>query len=201
MDVTEIQNAQSRLRSANAQLERRVEEVHALQAMLQEQAIRDPLSGLYNRRYLDETLDRELARALREGYPVSIVMCDIDHFKTLNDTYGHQAGDEVIRSLSRFMREQARASDILCRYGGEEFLLVLPGMSPDNAIERIDAWRKKFSEQRVIFGPFELAATLSMGISSYPAHGETPELLIAAADQALYLAKRKGRNRIEHSEI
>jgi len=201
MDLTEIQNAQSRLRSANAQLERRVEEIHALQAQLREQAIRDPLSGLYNRRYLDETLDRELARALREGYPVSIVMCDIDFFKTLNDTYGHQAGDEVIRSVARFLREQARASDILCRYGGEEFLMVLPGMSPDNALARVDAWRRKFSEQRVIFGPFELSATISVGISSYPAHGETAELLIAAADQALYLAKRKGRNRVEHSEI
>lgn len=201
MDLTEIQNAQSRLRSANAQLERRVEEVHALQAQLQEQAIRDPLSGLFNRRYMDETLDRELARALREGYPVSVVMCDIDYFKALNDNYGHQAGDEVIRALAGFLREQARASDILCRFGGEEFLLVLPGMSPDNALERVDAWRKTFSERRIIFGAYELSATASFGISSYPAHGETPELLIAAADQALYVAKRKGRNRVEHSEI
>ncbi|TXI82947.1 MAG: diguanylate cyclase, partial [Cupriavidus sp.] len=201
MDLTEIQNAQSRLRSANAQLERRVEEIHALQAQLQEQAIRDPLSGLFNRRYMDETLDRELARALREGYPVSVVLCDIDYFKALNDNYGHQAGDEVIRAVARFFREQARASDILCRFGGEEFLLVLPGMSPENALERVDAWRRKFAEQRVIFGAYELSATLSFGISSYPAHGDTPELLIAAADQALYVAKRKGRNRVEHREI
>lgn len=201
MDLTEIQNAQSRLRSANAQLERRVEEVHALQAQLQEQAIRDPLSGLFNRRYMDETLDRELARALREGYPVGIVLCDIDYFKALNDNYGHQAGDEVIRSLARFLREQARASDILCRFGGEEFLLVLPGMSPENAVDRVDEWRRKFAERRTIFGSFELSVTLSFGISSYPAHGDTPELLIAAADQALYVAKRKGRNRTEHSEI
>lgn len=201
MDLTEIQNAQSRLRSANAQLERRVEEVHALQAQLQEQAIRDPLSGLFNRRYMDETLDRELARALREGYPVSIVLCDIDYFKALNDNYGHQAGDEVIRSLARFLREQARASDILCRFGGEEFLLVLPGMSPDNALERVDTWRRKFAERRIIFGAYELSATASFGISSYPAHGDTAELLIAAADQALYVAKRKGRNRVEHREI
>lgn len=201
MDLTEIQNAQSRLRSANAQLERRVEEVHALQALLQEQAIRDPLSGLFNRRYMDETLDRELARALREGYPVSIVLCDIDYFKALNDNYGHQAGDEMIRSLARFLREQARVSDILCRFGGEEFLLVLPGMSPENAVDRVDEWRKKFAERRTIFGSFELSATLSFGISSYPAHGGTAELLIAAADQALYVAKRKGRNRVEHREI
>lgn len=201
MDLTEIQNAQSRLRSANAQLERRVEEVHALQALLQEQAIRDPLSGLFNRRYMDETLDRELARALRERYPVSIVLCDIDYFKALNDNYGHQAGDEVIRSLARFLREQARASDILCRFGGEEFLLVLPGMSPDNAQERVDEWRRKFAERRIIFGAYELSTTASFGISSYPAHGDTAELLIAAADQALYVAKRKGRNRVEHREI
>ncbi|PTU31650.1 hypothetical protein CJD38_10050 [Stenotrophobium rhamnosiphilum] len=201
MDLTEIQNAQSRLRSANAELERRVEEIRALQTMLQEQAIRDPLSGLYNRRYLDETLERELARAQREGYPVSIVMGDIDHFKKLNDTYGHQAGDEVIRMAARSLREQARTSDILCRFGGEEFLLVLPGMAPSHAIERVNAWRQKFSEERLSFGGFKLSATMSFGISSYPAHGQTPELLISAADQALYLAKKNGRNRVEHSPI
>ena len=198
MDLTEIQNAQSRLRSANAELERRVAEIHALQSLLQEQAIRDPLSGLYNRRYLDETLDRELARALREDYPVSIVMGDIDHFKKLNDTYGHQAGDEVIRLAARSLREQARASDIICRFGGEEFLLVLPGMTLENAVERVNAWRQKFSEERLSFGGFELSATMSFGIASFPAHGNAAERLIAAADQALYLAKKNGRNSVEH---
>ena len=201
MDLTEIQNAQSRLRSANAELERRVVEIHSLQTLLQEQAIRDPLSGLYNRRYLDETLERELARAQREGYAVSIVMGDIDHFKKLNDTYGHQAGDEVIRLAARSLREQARASDIVCRFGGEEFLLVLPGMTPDDAVERVNAWRQKFSEESFSFGGFELSATMSFGISSYPLQGETAERLISAADQALYLAKKNGRNRVERSSI
>ena len=128
-------------------------------------------------------------------------MGDIDRFKELNDTYGHQAGDEMIRVLARLLREQARTSDILCRFGGEEFLLVLPGMAPDKARERVDAWREKFSEQRVSFGEFELTATISFGIASYPSHGKTAERLIAAADQALYTAKNLGRNRVESKEI
>ncbi len=196
-DITEIHNAQERLRSTNAELENRVEEVHALQALLQEQAIRDPLSGLYNRRYLDEILDRELTKAQREGYPVSIIMGDIDRFKELNDTYGHQAGDEVIRLLSRLLREQSRASDILCRFGGEEFLLVMPGISASVAHVRVDQWRDLFSQQRLNFGVFELSSTISFGVSAYPMHGKTSERLIAVADRALYAAKAKGRNCVE----
>ncbi|WP_161554206.1 diguanylate cyclase [Stenotrophobium rhamnosiphilum] len=197
MDLTEIQNARARLHGANVELERRVKEIHALQALLQEQAIRDPLSGLYNRRYLDETLDRELSKAQREGYPISIVMGDIDHFKNLNDTYGHQAGDAVIRLLSGLLRDHARASDILCRFGGEEFLLVMPGIGMDDAYVRVDQWRALFAQQRLSFGVFELSATVSFGISAYPVHGKTAERLIAVADEALYLAKANSRNRVE----
>jgi len=199
MDLTEIQNARTRLHSANVELERRVIEINALQALLQEQAIRDPLSGLYNRRYLDETLDRELFKAQREGYPISIVMGDIDHFKNLNDTYGHQAGDAVIRLLSGLLRDHARASDILCRFGGEEFLLVMPGIGIDIAHDRVDQWRALFAQQRVSFGMFELSATVSFGISAYPTHGKTADRLIAVADEALYLAKANGRNRVEYA--
>lgn len=197
LDLTEIQNAQARLRFANAELEKRVEEVRALQALLQEQAIRDPLSGLYNRRYLDEMLGRELAKAQREGYPVSIVLGDIDRFKDLNDTYGHQAGDEVIRLLSQLLREQSRAGDILCRFGGEEFILVLPGMSVSAAHARVDQWRELFARKRLSFGTFELSATISFGVAAYPMHGKTAERLIAVADKAMYIAKSKGRNCVE----
>lgn len=197
MDITEVHHVQSSLRTANAALERRVEEIRKLQALLQEQAIRDPLTGLFNRRYLDETLEVELIKAQRAGYPVSIVMGDIDRFKKLNDTYGHQAGDQVIRMLADLLREHARASDILCRYGGEEFLLVMPQMSPRDAAARMDAVRLAFGERRITFGAFELAATISFGISAYPDDGKVADRLIAAADRALYEAKANGRNRVE----
>lgn len=197
MDITEVHHVQSSLRTANAALERRVEEIRKLQALLQEQAIRDPLTGLFNRRYLDETLEVELIKAQRAGYPVSIVMGDIDRFKKLNDTYGHQAGDQVIRMLADLLREHARASDILCRYGGEEFLLVMPQMSPRDAAARMDAVRLAFAERRINFGTFELAATISFGISAYPDDGKVADRLIAAADRALYEAKANGRNRVE----
>jgi diguanylate cyclase (GGDEF)-like protein len=175
----------------------RIAEIHALQVLLQEQAVRDPLSGLYNRRYLDETLDRELVIAQRQGYPVSIVMGDLDNFKKLNDTYGHQAGDEVIKLLADFLRKNARSSDILCRFGGEEFLLVLPGIKLEAACERVNRWREEFATHQVSFGSFQLSATISFGVAAYPDHGKTAERLIAAADKALYRAKAKGRNRVE----
>lgn len=200
LDMTEMHNAKTRLQSANTELKKRVEEVRALQMLLQEQAIRDPLSGLYNRRYLDEMLERELAKAKREGYCVSVVMGDIDHFKDLNDSHGHQAGDEVIRMLATLLRGQARASDILCRFGGEEFLFALPGLNIDGAYERVDQWRALFAKQSISFGKSKISSTISFGIATYPIHGKTGNQLIAVADEALYIAKAKGRNRVEYFE-
>ena len=172
------------------------EELRALQAQLREQAIRDPLTGLYNRRYLEETLRRELARAERDGHPLSIIMGDIDHFKQLNDTYGHPAGDEVLRTLGRLLQHHARSSDIPCRYGGEEFVVVLPDMPLEAVRERAELMRRDFAGLRIAFGGAELIATLSIGVSGYPDHGKTADELIRAADLALYEAKRSGRNRV-----
>lgn len=199
MDLTEMHHVQSSLRTANVALERRVDEIRALQLQLQEQATRDPLTGLYNRRHLDSTLELELTRAQREGYPVSIVMGDIDHFKKLNDTYGHQAGDEMIRFLAELLTAQSRPGDTLCRYGGEEFLLVMPGLSRQDAYRRVDQLREKFAQSRLTFGAFELSTTISFGIAAYPDDGKSAERLIAAADHALYEAKAHGRNRVEQS--
>jgi diguanylate cyclase (GGDEF)-like protein/PAS domain S-box-containing protein len=176
---------------------KRVEaELRALQAQLREQAIRDPLTGLYNRRYLDETLRRELARAERDGHPLNILMVDVDHFKQLNDTYGHPAGDEMLRLLGGLLQNHARSSDIPCRYGGEEFVLVLPDMSPEVARGRAERVRRDFADLRMAFGGTEIAATLSIGVSTYPGHGKTADELIRAADLALYEAKQSGRNRV-----
>ncbi len=163
---------------------------------LHEQIIRDPLTGLFNRRYLDESLERELSRAKRDGLPLSLLMVDIDYFKKLNDTYGHQAGDEVLKRLGELVGKGARSGDLPCRYGGEEFLLVLPTMSLESAVERADQWRIAFANERIAFADTFLSATLSVGVASFPSHGSTCDELIRAADQALYAAKHSGRNRV-----
>lgn len=195
-DISARKQAEQALQAVNRQLATQLQEIHILQERLREQAIRDVLTGLFNRRYLDETLDRELARAQRDGYPLALAMLDLDRFKQLNDTHGHRAGDEVLRMLGEFIREHARTSDIPCRYGGEEFLLVLPKMTPEAALQRADAWRQQFAARTVHFGELELHATLSIGIACYPGDGTTAYGLVDAADAALYRAKEAGRNQV-----
>ena len=186
--------AEARLKVSNDSLAARLEEINALQLMLQEQAVQDPVTGLYNRRYLDQVLDRELARAKREGYPVSLAMIDLDHFKQVNDTYGHMAGDEVLKSFGALLRTQAREGDIFCRFGGEEFVLVLPRMTLEVARLRADQWREAFGALKTPYGDFEIVATISIGLSNFPVNGATSEVLLDKADEALYRAKKGGRN-------
>ena len=131
---------------------RQLAQIRALKAQLEEQAIRDPLTGLYNRRYLDDALERELVRAQREGYPVSVAMLDLDRFKALNDAHGHPAGDAVLVALSKSLREQVRAGDLACRWGGEEFLLLLPNMPLAAAATRVDKLRARFGASSVTAG-------------------------------------------------
>jgi diguanylate cyclase (GGDEF)-like protein len=196
-DVTERSELAEAMRAVNDHLMERLGEIQSLQEQLREQAIRDVLTGLFNRRYLDEVFERELARAMREGYPLTVMMLDLDHFKKLNDTYGHQAGDEVLKSLGNMLRKNARTEDIPCRYGGEEFLLVLPNMSLADARVRAEQLREKFESMHIAFGQFSMAGTLSIGIATFPGHGRTRDELIEGADQALYAAKHNGRNRVE----
>lgn len=188
---------ESQLRAANETLNDSILEVTALHGRLKEQAMRDALTGLFNRRYLDEMLERELARAKREGYGISLAMIDVDHFKAVNDTYGHQAGDEVLKMLGTLLQSQAREGDIACRYGGEEFVLVTPRMSLESARQRADEWRTAFAGNKIRHGDLEISVTLSIGLASYPEHAASAERLIVKADQALYRAKELGRNRVE----
>lgn len=174
-------------------------EVQALQERLREQSTHDALTGLYNRRYLEETLGRELISAERHGHPVSVIMGDLDHFKAVNDRYGHLAGDEVLRVFGGLMKQHARGSDIYCRYGGEEFLLVLPQMAEDNAIERAEQLRSAMAAAPVLYGATPITVTASFGVATFPRDGRIGDDLIAAADSALYAAKAAGRNRVNVS--
>lgn len=171
-------------------------EVQILQAQLREQAIRDPLTGLYNRRFLDEAINRELARAERSGSPLSLVMGDIDNFKAINDSYGHLAGDEVLRVFGEQMKRNSRGSDIICRYGGEEFLLVLPDMSQAGAYARAEQLRKDFADTSIKHDASVIHATASFGVTTFKGHGQNRAELIAAADKALYASKYAGRNKV-----
>jgi diguanylate cyclase (GGDEF)-like protein len=171
------------------------EEIQRLHEQLQEMAIRDSLTGLYNRHYLGETLKRELARAAREKYPVSFIMIDVDHFKLVNDTFGHAAGDSVLRDFGVQILRNSRASDFLYRYGGEEFLAILPKAKAEFAFTVAEKWRKDFLNSNIVLESGGIHTSISCGIAAYPKHGETGADLIAAADQALYQAKDAGRNR------
>jgi diguanylate cyclase (GGDEF)-like protein len=184
----------SELREMNKALRRSLEEIQEQRLLLENQAIRDPLTGLYNRRYLDETLGRELARAKRDGFPVSLTMIDLDHFKMVNDNYGHAAGDAVLKELGAMLRANAREEDIPCRYGGEEFVLVLPHMPLDIAKQRAELWRKTFGSKKTCYGGFQIGSTMSIGLATFPDHALTAESLIVNADKALYRAKTSGRN-------
>jgi diguanylate cyclase (GGDEF)-like protein/PAS domain S-box-containing protein len=174
-------------------------ERQALQERLREQSIRDALTGLYNRRYLEETLARELISAARQHHPVSVIMGDLDHFKAVNDHYGHVAGDEVLRIFGSLMKRHARASDIYCRYGGEEFLLVLPHMAKDAAADRAEQLRSAMAAAPVPYGASQIAVTASFGVATFPDDGRIGDELVAAADRALYAAKASGRNRVNVS--
>ncbi len=183
------------LEEANAALYEQIDKINDLQEMLKEQANRDSLTGLFNRRYLEGTLEREMARCKREGAPLSMLLLDLDHFKLVNDTYGHQAGDEVLRVFGRLLQENARAEDIVCRYGGEEFLLVLPKMPLSIARERAAQLLLLFRETTVEFEDLKIPITTSIGIAATPEHSDSAEGMIRCADQALYNAKSRGRDR------
>jgi diguanylate cyclase (GGDEF)-like protein len=168
-----------------------------LRETLRGQSIRDPLTGLFNRRYMEETLDRELSRAARERRPLSVILLDIDRFKHFNDTFGHEAGDTVLASLGALLRGASRAGDVACRYGGEEFVLILPAASLADAQRRAEEIREAIRGLRVTHNgrPLE-AVRCSMGVAAFPEHGEVGGALLRAADAALYRAKREGRDQV-----
>jgi diguanylate cyclase (GGDEF)-like protein len=169
-----------------------------LQESLRDQSIRDGLTGLFNRRYLEETLERELRRADRESLPLSVLVFDVDHFKSVNDTYGHEAGDEVLRTLAGLLQRNIRGGDVPCRFGGEEFVVILPGANLHVGHERAEHLRGTIAALRIATRAARLQVTVSVGVAMYSGdQAETGEDLLQAADRALYRAKQGGRNRVE----
>lgn len=196
-DVTDHKTVERKLRYANDRLQSQLIEIGTLQSKLRSQAIHDSLTDLFNRRYLDETLDRELARAAREEYPLCIILMDIDHFKRINDTHGHEAGDLVLKALATTLVANNRRGDFACRFGGEEFVVVMPNISMETAYRRAGELRTTLNSLTVPYGGTDLTITISMGIACYPANGENRESLLRAADRAMYAAKKAGRDYIQ----
>jgi diguanylate cyclase (GGDEF)-like protein/PAS domain S-box-containing protein len=168
-----------------------------LREALRAQSVRDVLTGLYNRRYLEEVLEREVRRAARAEQSLGFLMVDLDHFKSFNDTYGHDAGDAVLRETAQFLGKGIRAEDFVCRFGGEEFVVILPTADLETACVRGERLRSRMRELTIMYQGKSLGmVTISVGVAAFPEHGRSPRELMAAADAALYEAKRGGRDRV-----
>jgi len=192
-----LKHQEAELLTANQAMQRHLAEIDGLHAQLVEQANRDPLTTLYNRRYLNAILPRELARCQREQRPLTLILLDIDHFKKVNDGFGHPAGDEVLIRIGGLLSEGARASDVVCRLGGEEFLILAPTMPVEMAAMYGEKLRQVIGGMGIAFQDQRLAVSVSLGIAVYPQHGQDADALIRCADAALYRAKQNGRNRVE----
>lgn len=173
-----------------------------LRETLRSQSVRDPLTGLFNRRYMQESFEREVRRAVRNNRPICAIMLDIDHFKDFNDAFGHEAGDTLLSGLGALLRSRTRAEDIVCRYGGEEFILILPEAPLEFALKRAEDLRERARNLQLHHRSQSLdKITFSMGIASYPEHSDSTSELIRIADAALYFAKAQGRDRIVVGQV
>ena len=189
-DITERKLVADQLHNVNEQLRLQLVEIEKLQAILHEQAIQDPLTGLYNRRFMEESLKQEFARASREAKPFSVVMLDMDNLKALNDKYGHAVGDVALKSLSKLLKDQTRTEDIVCRFGGDEFLIILHNANEQMASVRLQKWSEQAKDIDIIHEGNHLQISFSAGTATYPTCNNIEEL-ISTADKALYDIKAK----------
>lgn len=194
-DITHHWDTRTGLQELNHDLASKLGEISELQVKLREQAIHDSLTGVYNRRFLDETLQTALKHAMEHDLHLSLVMMDIDNFKDVNDIYGHKAGDLILQQAVKQADSIIREGDLVCRYGGDEFVIILPNVSQKIAFQRAEQVRKKIEEMVVEYKMVKLRVTSSMGIATFPEHGSTPDILLRAVDKAMYASKMAGRNR------
>lgn len=183
------------LELSKRKLESKVRELEVVHRQLEEESMRDPLTSLLNRRHLEEFMNHEIARAKRQQIPLTVMMLDLDNFKELNDGQGHQAGDQVLRDVGRFFRSTRRGSDIIFRFGGDVFLIILPATTEEQAKKLAACMHKDIEEVRFSEDLMGYKMTMSIGIASYPDHASGTFELIEQADAALFKAKKLGKNR------
>ncbi|MGL4996982.1 MAG: histidine kinase N-terminal 7TM domain-containing protein [Deefgea sp.] len=196
-NITHHKLIQLELRQALLLLEEQLESNAMLQQQLHEAAIRDPLTGLHNRRFLDEITPNLLASAMRKQQPLSLAMIDLDHFKVINDQYGHAAGDTVLRHVAQLLQMHLRQSDFIFRIGGEEFLILLPDTHAEHVVQQVQVWRELLLRHSPIINSQPLPITFSAGIAEYDCAHQSLDVALLYADKALYKAKANGRNRTE----
>ena len=189
-DITERKRISDQLHDVNEKLRLQLVEIEKLQAILHEQAIQDPLTGLYNRRFMEEALKQEFARAKRGKHPFSVVMLDMDNLKPLNDKYGHAVGDVALKSLSKLLKDHTRTEDIVCRFGGDEFLVILHNTNEQIASVRLQEWSERVKDIDIVHEGDHLQVSFSAGFATFPIYKNIEEL-IRTADKALYDIKAK----------
>lgn len=195
-DVTARNRAEAELQNANRQLKEQLVKNRSLQKKLEQQALHDSLTGLLNR-HIDEILTKEFSRSRRENKPISVAMIDIDHFKTINDKFGHQIGDKLLTSFSQYITNTIREEDFAARFGGDEIMLVFPGMDQANAVKKAEEIRLNFGNLDVMADLSPVIPTITVGVATFPQNGKNPDEVIRSADWALYAAKEEGRNRVK----
>jgi len=195
-DSTERKRAEHALREANQQLEVQLRRIHELHEQMREQAIRDDLTGVHNRRHFVAVAEHELERARRHGATLSLVMMDVDHFKHVNDAYGHLTGDVALKAVGSMLSATTRVGDLACRLGGEEFAILLIGMGHEGAVERAETWRATLAEMTILADGTALKLTASFGVATFPEQAGTLVELMKVADTRMYRAKSLGRDRV-----
>ena len=200
-DITERKMAEENLRSQAHRLQNQIEEINQLQEQLKDQATHDTLTGLFNRRVMDQVLAQRLLDCKDLNLTFCILIIDIDEFKNINDQYGHQTGDAILEQFGRTILASTRTDDFSCRLGGDEILMAFQRMSVVEALHKAEVIRQKLGDVAVKFGEQWISATVSIGIAVYPQHGKTVNELISKADEALYTAKQKGRNKVSLAPI
>jgi len=200
-DMTDRKLAEHALRDANRQLEDQLRHINELHAQMREHAIRDDLTGVHNRRHFVEVAENELDRARREGTTLSLVMLDIDHFKNVNDAYGHSTGDAALQAVGSMLSATTHAGDLASRLGGEEFAVLLVGMDHEDAMERAESWRSTLAAMTILADGAALRLTASFGVATFPQQAGTLVELMKVADARMYRAKSLGRDRVNGESV